>query len=158
MTQATIDDALRLVSKHFAGVTDQDGEPYIEHCLRVMSGVDDPAAALVGLMHDLIEDTEVEIADLVKLGFAAEVIEAVSLITHKVQDSYADYVVRLKANRLARSAKLSDLRDNGSLGRVLFREQRQQSDLARIQKYILSYQFLEDRISESDYRRRMIGL
>ena len=152
------DKALALVTEKFQGVTDQDGEPYLMHCLRVMNGVDLPEAQLVGLMHDLVEDTDVTIEDLKQMEFDPLTIEAVDLITHREEDGYADYVVKLKPNPLARSAKLADLRDNGSLGRVLYRDLSVDKDLQRIQKYILSYQFLSDRIDESEYRRRMHSL
>lgn len=156
MPTANIDDALSLVSSKFHGMTDKDGEPYVMHCLRVMMGVDDPLAQQVALMHDLVEDTDVTIEDLKSLGFAAEVLTAVDLVTHKSEDSYAEYVVRIKENPIARSVKLSDLRDNSAMGRVLYREDRLQRDLNRIQRYILSYQFLTDRIDEASYRRQML--
>ncbi len=89
------------------------------------------------------------------MEFDPATLEAVDLITHREEDSYADYVIKLKPNPLARSAKLSDLRDNGSLGRVLYRSKAVDKDLRRIQRYILSYQFLSDRINESDYCLRM---
>lgn len=155
MAEATINDALALVAEHFQGMVDKDGEPYVMHCIRVMMGIDDPQGQLVGLMHDLVEDTAVTTDELSGRGFSTAVVEAVELVTHKPQDSYAEYVVRLKSNPLARAAKLSDLRDNASLGRVLYRESSTDKDANRIQRYILSYQFLCDRIDESSYRKQM---
>lgn len=155
---ATIDDALALVAQHFHGLTDEDGEPYVLHCLRVMMSVEGTAAQQVALMHDLIEDTEVTLEQLQQRGFTAEVVTAVGLLTHDPADSYADYVVRLKPNRLARLAKLADLRDNCSMGRVLYRPERLTGDVKRIQRYVLSYQFLEERIDEANYRQRMAAL
>lgn len=155
MSKANIDDALELVVREFKGVTDKDGEPYVMHCLRVMMGVADPLAQQVAVMHDLVEDTKITLEDLAQRGFPAEVVEAVGLVTHAESDSYADYVIRLKENALARQVKMSDLRDNGAMGRVLFREDRQDRDMQRIQRYILSYQFLSDLIDESSYRRQM---
>lgn len=152
---ANIDDALRLVVHHFHGVKDKDGEPYVMHCLRVMMGVADPMGQMVGLMHDLIEDTEVTLEELRQLGFADEIITAVDLVTHQAADSYANYVVRIKQNDLARQVKLSDLRDNTAMGRVLYRDGQTDDDAKRIQRYVLSYQYLSDRIDESHYRRRM---
>ncbi len=152
---ATIDDALALVVQHFRGVTDKDGEPYVMHCLRVMLGVEGPLAQQVAVMHDLVEDTEVTLDDLRTLGFAEEVVEGVGLVTHSPQDSYAEYVVRLKSNPLARQTKLADLRDNSSMHRVLYRADRLPSDLQRIQRYLLSHQFLMDRMDEANYRQRM---
>lgn len=155
MADANIDDALALVAEHFRGVTDKDGEAYVMHCLRVMLGTSSPDAQLVGLMHDLIEDTPVTLQDLRQLGFGDQVVDAIDLVTHRDQDSYADYVVKLKPNPLARDAKMSDLRDNASLSRVLLREPSINTDSQRIRRYVLSYQFLSDRISEDDYLRQM---
>ena len=109
-------------------------------------------------MHDLVEDTDVTIDDLRTLKFADEVVEAVQLVTHVGTDSYADYVVRLKANELARQVKISDLNDNYSLGRVAYRDQNNAEDARRIQRYILSYQFLTDAINESSYRHQMASV
>ncbi|MCA9131619.1 MAG: hypothetical protein KDA45_00620 [Planctomycetales bacterium] len=152
---ATIDDALELVVTHFRGMTDSDGEPYVMHCLRVMMGVQGSQAQQIAVMHDLVEDTEITLAELRRRGFAEEVVQAVDLVTHKPQDSYAEYVVRLKGNALARQVKLSDLQDNSALNRVLYRSDRLQRDLQRIQRYLLSHQFLMDRIDEDHYRARM---
>ena len=156
MSRASIDDALALVTEHFRGIADEDGEPYIEHCLRVMHGVgSDPLAQQVALMHDLIEDTAVQVSDLERLDFDPRVIEAVDLITHRRDVSYASYIVGLSDNPLARAAKLADLRDNASLSRVLFRQEQESPDTQRIQRYILSYQYLEGRLDEPSYLERM---
>jgi (p)ppGpp synthase/HD superfamily hydrolase len=158
MPEATIDDALALAVQHFHGVTDKDGEPYILHCLRVMHGVSDPLAQQVAVMHDLVEDTEVTLEQLRESGFHAAVVEAVGLVTHPPELSYAEYVIRLKQNPLARQVKLSDLRDNAALTRVLYRPARLDGDLRRIQRYLLSYQYLTDRIDEASYRQQMQSL
>lgn len=155
MVQATIDDALGLVVTHFKGVTDKDGEPYVMHCLRVMMGVTSDHARQVAVMHDLIEDTSVTIEELQAKGFDPEVLRALSLVTHVAPDSYADYVIRLKGNPIAREVKLSDLRDNSSMNRVLYRESHLDRDLKRIQRYILSYQFLTDRVDQQTYAKQM---
>ena len=158
MPEANIDDALALAVQHFRGVTDKDGEPYILHCLRVMHGVSDPLAKQVAVMHDLVEDTEVTLAQLRESSFHPAVVEAVDLVTHPPELSYAEYVIRLKQNPLARQVKLSDLRDNAALTRVLYRPARLDGDLRRIQRYLLSYQYLTDRIDESIYRQQMQSL
>lgn len=113
MADATLDDALALVVSKFNGVKDKDGQPYILHCLRVMFGVTDPAARLVALMHDLVEDTDVTLNELQALGFADDIVQGVALMTHTEEDSYADYVVRLKCNDFAHSKAV------GSAGQLL---------------------------------------
>ena len=120
-----------------------------------MLGVTGPIAQQVAVMHDLVEDTDVTLGDLRKLEFSDEVIDAIQIVTHVGDDSYADYIVLIKANVVARQVKIADLHDNYSLGRVAYRDQHNAEDARRIQRYILSYQFLTDRIDESSYRRQM---
>jgi (p)ppGpp synthase/HD superfamily hydrolase len=158
MPSASVDDALRLIADKFYGVTDEDGEPYVLHCLRVMLGVSDPQVQLVALMHDVVEDTDVSLDDLSAMGFAPEVVQAVDLVTHRQGVSYAEYVVRLSGNAWAREVKLADLRDNADLQRVLYRDDRQNRDAARISRYVLSYQFLTGRLDEQTYRNRMADI
>jgi len=156
LARATLDDALTLVVTKFHSITDKAGQPYVLHCLRVMLGVSDPLAKQVAVMHDLVEDTDVTVDALRAQGFAEQVLAAVELVTHDLSYSYADYVVRLKANELARQVKLADLRDNYSIDRVAYREEHRAQDAARMQRYILSYQFLNDNIDEASYRRQML--
>jgi (p)ppGpp synthase/HD superfamily hydrolase len=158
LTTATLDDALALVIAKFHGITDKAGQPFTLHCLRVMLGVSGSLTQQVAVMHDLVEDTDVTLDDLRTMEFADEVIEAVALVTHLGTDTYADYVVRLKANKLARQVKIADLHDNYSLGRVAFRDRHNTEDARRIQRYILSYQFLTDLIDEFSYRRQMASV
>ena len=150
-----LDAALVLVTTHFRGVRDKSGAPYVLHCLRAMMGVQSLDAKIVAVMHDLVEDTSVTMDDLRQQGFSESVLTAVELVTHHPTDSYEDYVARIKANPIAREVKLADLRDNTDPRRVLLREGCEGRDTVRIQKYVLSHQFLTDEIDEPSYRRRM---
>ncbi len=152
---ASLEDAIRLVLERFQQVTDKAGEPYILHCLRVMLAVTGNETRQVAVMHDLVEDTSVTLEDLKAMGFSEAVIEGVRCMTHLDTDSYADYVVRLKSNPLARATKLADLRDNYSLDRVAYRGEYRDRDARRLQRYILSFQFLSDQLDEPNYRRQM---
>jgi len=148
---AGIDDALLLTATHFKGVVDKSGQPYILHCLRVMLNFTDPRGQQVGLMHDLIEDTSVTLEQLQQQGFAPEVIAALDLMTHRSDVSYADYVRKLKSNELARQVKMADLSDNTTLTRIAYRSDFAKEDLARIRKYVISYQYLDNQIEEKQY-------
>ncbi|MEZ6087699.1 MAG: hypothetical protein R3C05_06680 [Pirellulaceae bacterium] len=151
----TIEKAIEIAAKAHAGVTDNEGEPYILHSIRVMMGVNGEAARIVAVLHDVVEDTEVTMDDIKSEGFSDGVIAALSLVTHAPDQPYADYVIACKENDIARQVKLSDLRDNSSLARMLLRPERIQRDMARMRKYLLSYRFLIDEISEADYRNLM---
>ena len=152
---ADLDEAINLVADHFRGVTDKSGSPYILHCIRAMMEVDSMDAKMVAVMHDLIEDTPMTLDQLRGRGFSKQVIRGVELVTHRDDVTYSDYIVALKDNPIALEVKLADLKDNTSLCRTLYRENSSAKDCVRIQKYLLSYQFLTDAIDESSYRRQM---
>jgi (p)ppGpp synthase/HD superfamily hydrolase len=153
-----VDQALLLTTARFQGIVDEDGQPYILHCLRVMMSFTDPVLQQVGLMHDLIEDTCVTLEELRQHGFSEEVVGTIELLTRSADIDYAKYILRLKGNALAKQVKLADLRDNAALSRALLRPSRPAKDLQQAGRYILSYQFLEDRISEVDYLQLMSDL
>jgi len=152
---ATIEKALQIAARAHEGQKDKEGLPYILHPLRVMNIVQGEEAQVVALLHDVIEDTSVTADDLRQAGFSDRIVLAVLCVTHRKDEPYADYVVRCKGNDIARRVKLADLEDNSRLSRVLLRPQRLQADLARIRRYVLSYKFLTDQLSEQQYRSLM---
>jgi HD domain len=152
---ATIEKALQIAAKAHEGQKDKEGLPYILHPLRVMQRVQGEEAMIVGVLHDVIEDTSVTADDLRHAGFSEKVVAAVLLVTHRKDESYADYVVRCKGNDIARRVKLADLEDNSRLDRTILRPQRFEADVARLRKYVLSYKYLTDQITEEQYRTLM---
>jgi (p)ppGpp synthase/HD superfamily hydrolase len=152
---ATIEKALQIAARAHEGQKDKEGLPYILHPLRVMARVEGSDAQIVAVLHDVIEDTAVTADDLRAAGFGAAVVDAVLCVTHRKHESYADYVVRCKANPVARQVKLADLEDNHRLDRVLLRPDRLERDLARIRRYVFSYKYLTDQLTEDEYRRAL---
>jgi (p)ppGpp synthase/HD superfamily hydrolase len=152
---ASIEKALQIAAKAHEGQKDKEGLPYILHPLRVMQRVEGEQAQIVAVLHDVIEDTAVTADDLRQAGFSEQIIAGVLCVTHRNDETYADYVVRCKANEVARKVKLADLEDNSRLDRTILRPQRFQADVARIRKYLLSYKFLVDHITEEQYRTLM---
>ncbi len=148
---ATIEDALKLAADKFYGVVDKAGQPYILHCLRVMLPHADAATQQAALLHDLVEDTDVTLDDLRRLGFDESVVEAIDSMTHRDSENYHEYVLRLARSPMARRIKLADLADNYRLDRVAYRTDHQTEDAVRIQKYILTHQFLTEQIDEATY-------
>lgn len=153
-----IDQALLLTASRFEGIVDEDGQPYMLHCLRVMLSFTDPTLQIVGLMHDLIEDTPTTLDELTKLGFGADIVEAIGLLTRTSEINYVDYIVRLKPNEIARQVKLADLRDNSDVGRALYRASQPLKDLKQAGRYLVSYQFLEGRLDLEGYLHLMADL
>ena len=147
-----LETAIRIAVNAHAGQKDKSGTPYITHPLRLMAAVDGDHAKIVAVLHDVVEDTKVTLEDLRREGFHSDVIDAIECVTHVPKDSYADYVVACKNNLIAKQVKLADLADNYRPDRCLIREKYIDRDLSRLHRYILSYKFLIDELSESAYR------
>lgn len=152
---ATIDDALALAVEKFHGVIDKAGEPYILHLIRVMLQQTDDAARQVAVLHDLVEDTAVTLDELSELGFADSVVTAIDALTHRAEENYEDYVFRVAECSMAKRVKLADLGDNYRLDRVAYRAKHQHEDAQRMQRYVLSHQFLSGLIDADTYRACM---
>ena len=152
---SNLETAIRIAVAAHAGQVDKGGAPYVTHPLRLMNEVDGEDAKIVAVLHDVVEDTAVGIEDLRREGFGERVLAALALVTHRRDEPYADYVVRCKADPVARRVKLADLADNSRLERCILRPERIERDLARLHRYVLSYKFLTDQLSEVDYRSLM---
>ena len=73
--------------------------------------MDEEISCTVALLHDVVEDTEVTLAEL-EQAFPPAVTEAVCLLTHDKSVDYYDYVRNLKPNVIAKKVKLADLAHN----------------------------------------------
>jgi guanosine-3',5'-bis(diphosphate) 3'-pyrophosphohydrolase len=72
----------------------------------------DPVEQMAAVLHDVIEDTTLEIDDLVEAGYPADVVAAIECLTHDDSQSYGDYIERVATNEVARRVKIADLREN----------------------------------------------
>ena len=115
---STLEKAIALATKKHAGQLDKAGQPYILHPLRLMLNVESMDQKMVAVMHDLLEDTDTTIVDLITLGFSQNVIDAVVALTKKEGESRLDAAKRIVKNSLARTVKLADLADNMDLSRI----------------------------------------
>lgn len=109
-----------------------EAEPYIHHPLRVMLSVQGFRAQMTAVLHDVLEDTEVGLDDLVEAGFPSDVIAAVLALTHRPEQTYEQYIEGVAEDRLARIVKQADLSDNLSNNRRL---PRSPDVVARIARY-----------------------
>lgn len=66
---------------------------------------------MVALLHDVLEDTSITEKDLA-IDFPQEVVEAVVLLTHKKDESYEDYLKKVKENKISCKVKITDMLHN----------------------------------------------
>ncbi len=97
---------------------------------------------IVGVLHDVLEDTELTIANILIEGFSEEVVEAVHTLTKLENESYDHYLKRVKRNALAKRVKLNDLIDNMDLTRL---ESLTDDDVFRMRKYLDAYNELANK-------------
>lgn len=111
--------AAELATAAHDGQLDKLGRPYIEHPSRVADRVaPDAYAETVAWLHDVVEDTEVRLIDLLEMGYPDRVVEAVDAISKRDHESLEDYLIRVASNDLAYTVKLADVADNSSEDRL----------------------------------------
>jgi len=135
-----LSSALALAAEAHRDQYDLAGKPYFLHCIRVAMKLDDPVQMTVAILHDIVEDTKVNLEDLVELGFHEDVIEAVDAITKRQGEQYVDYVERVKGNDTATAVKLSDLEDNMDTTRL---PRFGKYESKRLAKYFSAYRYLK---------------
>lgn len=114
----TLEDAILLAVQAHKGQRDKTGQPYILHPLRVMFRLATEAERIVGVLHDVIEDTKYTPDDLRQMGYSEEVLVALDGVTKREGESYEDFALRAKANPISRRVKLADLEDNMDVRRL----------------------------------------
>lgn len=107
-----LEHAIIVATMYHVGQVDKGFMPYILHPLRVMNNVDGYEARIVGVLHDVVEDTEATIGALMAAGFSDTVTDAVGVLTKHKNENYMHYITQLALNPLAREVKLADLADN----------------------------------------------
>ncbi|RLK55218.1 HD domain-containing protein [Actinokineospora cianjurensis] len=114
----SLDDAVRIARAAHGEQLDKSGLPYIEHPLRVMAGVATDHERMTAVLHDVVEDTGVTLADLAEAGCPPEVVAAVDAISKRPGESQPDYLTRVAANPIALAVKHADIADNSSPARL----------------------------------------
>ena len=112
-----LERAKSIVEREFANKY-EEGECYKLHAYRVMEAMDTEEEQIVALLHDIVDDSEVSIADLEGEGFSKAVLGAVEDLTKGNAVRYFDYIEDLSLNPLAAKVKIAELKDNMDVVRV----------------------------------------
>jgi (p)ppGpp synthase/HD superfamily hydrolase len=129
---STLERAIAIAAQAHAGQKDKGGQPYIVHPLRVMLRVSGDAERIAAVLHDIVEDTDVTLAQLAAEGFPAEVVEAVDALTKRHGETRLEAAHRAAAHPVARAVKLADNAENLDISRIPNPTDR---DLARMAEY-----------------------
>ncbi|MCM3273332.1 GTP pyrophosphokinase [Paenibacillus elgii] len=131
--------AILIATAAHQGQLDKGNQPYILHPLRLMLKAPDNDSRIVAVLHDVIEDTDVTIESLRQEGFAERLLEALDCLTRRDNETYEEFLQRIKPNALARYVKLLDLEDNRDVRRI---KNLSEKDFERLQRYEKAVKYL----------------
>ena len=83
-----------------------------------MEAMDTEEEQIVALLHDVVEDTEVSLADLEGEGFPKKIVGTLEDLYKGNALRYFDYIDNLSLNPLAVKVKLAEIKDNMDFVRV----------------------------------------
>jgi GTP diphosphokinase / guanosine-3',5'-bis(diphosphate) 3'-diphosphatase len=129
---ATLERAIEIAAHAHAGQIDKAGQPYILHPLRVMLAVSSEQERIAAVLHDVVEDTDVTLAQLRAEGFADGVLHAINALTKAPGETRMQAAARAAANPIACVVKLADVSDNMDLRRI---KTPSEKDFTRLREY-----------------------
>ena len=137
---SSLNRAIEIATEAHKGQFDKSGTDYIGHPLRVMEMGKNEEERIVGVLHDVIEDTPWSFEMLEAEGFSSEIIAALKCVTKiSENENYDDFIERVKKNPLAVAVKINDLTDNMDIRRLPYLSDK---DVKRLKKYLKAYKKL----------------
>ena len=123
--------AYEIAVRAHKGQVDGGGNAYIMHPMAVAEKVEGRVEKIVALLHDVPEDTAVDVESLRQL-FGDEIADALDCLNHRKGEDYMDYIQRVKENKLAVKIKLADIEHNMDLSKL---PEVDEKALKRVEKY-----------------------
>ena len=149
---STLQRAIEIATQAHQGQFDKSGKDYIGHPLRVMEMGQTENEKIVGVLHDVIEDTDWTFEALEAEGFSQEIIAALKCVTKLHEnEKYDDFIERVQKNPLAVAVKINDLTDNMDIRRLPYLSDK---DVKRLKKYLKAYKRLTGEAVYSVYAAR----
>jgi (p)ppGpp synthase/HD superfamily hydrolase len=149
---STLKRAIEIATEAHMGQMDKAGNEYIGHPLRVMEMGKTEEEKIVGILHDVVEDSGWTFDALEAEGFSKEVLDALKCVTKKSEnENYDDFIERVKKNPLAVAVKINDLTDNMDIRRLPYLSDK---DVKRLKKYLKAYKKLTGEPVYSIYAAR----
>lgn len=141
--QLMLSNMLEVAMRAHAGQFDKGGVPYILHPLEVMRilNSNDEELNCIAIGHDVLEDSDLQPADLLMAGMSHRVVQGIIAMTKKNGDNYDEYVESLMGNIDAVKVKIADLTHNSDIRRL---KGVTDKDIARMAKYHRTYMILKE--------------
>jgi len=135
-----LEKAIGIAVTAHIGQFDKGGKPYILHPLHLMNQLMfDTELAIIAVLHDVVEDSDMTVSHLSRSGFSSRVCEALSLLTHRKHQTYEEYIGLICTNYDAIRVKRKDLEHNSDITRL---KGVRTKDLERLEKYHRAFMHL----------------
>jgi hypothetical protein len=146
---STLPVAIEMAAHWHGQQKDRGGQWYILHPISVMMKCKSEKAKIVGVLHDILEDTDCKEKHLREAGFDNDVIDGIKSVTHLPGEMYSEGIVRAYNNMLGRDVKIHDLEENSNVLRLPC--PLTDKDAKRMSKYAISYAFLIDNMTLEEF-------
>ena len=148
----TLDQAIKIAEHAHEAQIDKAGKPYIEHPVFVMEHLQTEEEKMTGVLHDVVEDSDMTFEGLEGLGCPPTAIDALRLVTHPkdfdgTEEAYMEGISKIvsSGNQIAINVKFIDLTHNSDITRI---PNPTDKDLARVVKYKKGLDLLRPLVSE----------
>jgi (p)ppGpp synthase/HD superfamily hydrolase len=141
MRKRLFDRALIIAEDAHKGQSDKAGKDYLTHPIAVSEMGETIEEKIVGLLHDVVEDSDWTLNQLLAAGFSADVVDAVDRLTKRKGENLKDYMDRVKGNILSVKVKVNDLTHNMDISRITNPKEK---DYKRLEKYKTQKKELEE--------------
>ena len=114
MSKVSILSAMNYAAKMHSGQKRKNGDDYITHPLSVANRLaeagEDEKTQIVGLFHDLLEDTNAKDEDIAEYG--DDILHSVVLLSKNRIDDKKSYINNILSDKMAKAVKNADRIDN----------------------------------------------
>ncbi len=97
---------------HRGQVRKFSGVPYITHPVAVAEIFENENWKIISVLHDVIEDTEMTLDELICLGVPKKLVEVIDILSRPNNEDYLPYLLRCRNHSIARLIKIADVRHN----------------------------------------------
>jgi len=139
VTNLHVQQAIEIAVKYHSNQVDKSGDLYILHPLRVMNHMDTADERVIAVLHDILEDTIVTEDYLLSL-FPADIVEDIKGLSKRDNETYREFILRIREKPRQRKIKKADINDNISWTRVVKLEPMQAARL--MDKYVKAWSLL----------------
>ena len=130
-----LEKAIEIAVEAHRGQIDKAGKEYILHPMRVMLRGRNDTEMIVGILHDVVEDTPITIGMLRLEGFSEDILTAIECVTKRRGESYGTFIDRVLTNPLATQVKLYDMEDNMNRDRIPYPTPKDEARFRKYEKY-----------------------